>query len=234
MGALFPKSKVGGKMSSLNIKLYRKFTKIADKYLVHCRKKQLNNTDFSIISNNCWGGYVYRRYGLPYLTPTVGLYFFANDFIKLCYNVRHYMNTPLVFISYKESRYREFLEKRGQQNIPIGKLDDIEVVFLHYKTEKEAREKWERRAKRINYNNLIFKFSKMNECTQENLEQFDSLTCDKKICFVPPKEKSISCGISFESARNSSEIIDDTSEYARYINIKRVINAQHVNGKKID
>lgn len=24
------------------------------------RRKKLNNTDFSIISNNCWGGDVYR------------------------------------------------------------------------------------------------------------------------------------------------------------------------------
>lgn len=44
----------------------------------------------------------------------------------------------------------------------IGKLDDIEVVFLHYKSEEEAYQKWNRRKKRINYNNLIFKFNDMN------------------------------------------------------------------------
>ena len=30
--------------------------KIGNKFLCNIRKNQLNNTDFTIISNNCWGG----------------------------------------------------------------------------------------------------------------------------------------------------------------------------------
>lgn len=30
--------------------------KIGNKFLCDIRKNQLNNTDFTIISNNCWGG----------------------------------------------------------------------------------------------------------------------------------------------------------------------------------
>lgn len=44
---------------------------------------------------------------------------------------------------------------------PIGKLEDLEIHFLHYKTENEAREKWERRTLRMleetNRGNYYFK-----------------------------------------------------------------------------
>lgn len=39
------------------------------------RKKKLINSNFSIISNNCWGGMVYESYNLPKQSPTVGLFF---------------------------------------------------------------------------------------------------------------------------------------------------------------
>jgi uncharacterized protein (DUF1919 family) len=39
---------------------------------------------------------------------------------------------------------------------PIGKLGtDIEINFLHYKTEAEVKDKWERRNQRINWDNLF-------------------------------------------------------------------------------
>lgn len=53
-------------------------------FLAPFRRAKLERTDFSIISNNCWAGSVYRSYGLPYLSPTVGLYFFADYFIRQC------------------------------------------------------------------------------------------------------------------------------------------------------
>ena len=42
--------------------------------LADWRKKQLKSTDFTIISNNCWGGMIYESYNLPKESPTVGNY----------------------------------------------------------------------------------------------------------------------------------------------------------------
>lgn len=58
------------------------YEEIGNKILATSRRAKLTNTDFSIISNNCWGGHVYRRYGLPYTSPTVGMYFFSEDYIN--------------------------------------------------------------------------------------------------------------------------------------------------------
>ena len=221
-------------MNPLNVRVYAKLNKYLDKLLVKMRRKKINNTDFSIICNNCWGGYVYRRYGLPYLSPTVGLYFYASDYIKLVYDLKNYMEKPLVFIPYVESKHKAEIIKKGQQNAPIARLGDIEIIFLHYKSEKEAREKWERRVKRINYHNLIFKFSKMNGCTLEDLRKFDELAVSKKFMFVPPSDATtFKSAIAFKSAKNLEEIKQDTDEYNRYVQLNKVINAQYVCGNYI-
>ena len=66
--------------------------KIDNIFLSTKRRNKLNNTDFSIISNNCWGGSVYRRYGLQYKSPTIGLYFFAEEYIKFLMNLEISIN----------------------------------------------------------------------------------------------------------------------------------------------
>lgn len=216
-------------------RIFRKINTILDKHFVSIRKKGINNTDFTIISNNCWAGYIYRRFGLPYLTPTVGLYFFADDFLKLCSDIKGHMEMPLKFISADESRHREEIVRKGQINVPIARLGDIEVVFLHYATKDEAAEKWNRRVNRINYDNLIVKFGKMNCCTDEHLKRFDQLIFRKKICFVPNgDDTNIRCGIRFKSAVGREEIKDDTSEYSRYINLKKMINSKRVCGQYME
>lgn len=50
--------------------------------LANYRKKQLKSTNFTIISNNCWGGMIYESYNLPKESPTVGMFFIAKDYIE--------------------------------------------------------------------------------------------------------------------------------------------------------
>ena len=110
-------------------------------YLAKYRRRKLNNKNFTIISNNCWGGHVYRYFNLPYDSPTIGLYLFSADYIKFIGNLKYYIEKEITFINYKDSKYKDELVKYNQVNIPIGKLDDIEIIFLHYQSEDEARTK---------------------------------------------------------------------------------------------
>ena len=141
----------------------------------------VKNKDFSIISNNCWAGRVYQYLDMPYLSPTAGLYFFAPDYIKFVKDLKGYLDTPLEFISPEESKYFEELKKRNQLSKPIGRLNDVEIVFLHYSSEKEAFEKWNRRKERVNFNHIIFKFSRMNLCTDKEISEFSLLSFKKKV-----------------------------------------------------
>lgn len=54
-----------------------KVLKVRRNLFADIRRKGLENTDFTIISNNCWGGMVYESYNLPKQSPTVGLFYEA-------------------------------------------------------------------------------------------------------------------------------------------------------------
>ena len=121
------------------------------------RKKQLKSTDFTIISNNCWGGMIYESYNLPKESPTVGMFFIAKDYIEFLSDLKGYVNGTMTFIKPEESRWKDMSQVSGDKKFgsyPVGILSNgrnsIEIFFLHYHSEQEAREKWERRVQRIN------------------------------------------------------------------------------------
>ena len=70
------------------------------------RRSRLKDIEFSIISNNCWAGHVYRYYGIQYNTPTIGLYIWAKDYMVLLHNLKAFFSSDLMFISADESEYR--------------------------------------------------------------------------------------------------------------------------------
>ncbi len=193
----------------------------------------MSNTDFTIISNNCWGGDVYRYFGLPYLSPIAGLYFWPDDYIKLCQNVRHYFESPVSFISFNESKHKDELMAKNQQNKIIGKLDDIEIVFLHYKSEEEAKEKWERRLQRVNYDNLIYKFSRQNGCTDEHILAFDKLPFSKKVVF-DNKTNLLSCEsvIHICGFEKCEQLNDDITSYRKFMDLASFLNTGKLIKKK--
>lgn len=77
------------------------------------------NKPFTIISNNCWGGIVYQHYNLPYDSPTVGLYFYADEYIKFVSNLHYYLSQEITFISYEQSKYKDDIVRKKQTSKPI-------------------------------------------------------------------------------------------------------------------
>lgn len=175
---------------------------------------------FTIISNNCWGGHVYRYFRLPYLSPTVGLYMFSGDYVKFVYGLKEYTSMPLQFITYQESKYFNVLKARGGDNItcPIARIGDIEVIFLHYKTPEEAKTKWMRRCERIVWDHLLFKMSEQNLCSFSDMEKFDSFNATRKLLFVH-KSYGLQSEIVYKEFSNDSEVLNDTNNFRKYVNL---------------
>lgn len=164
--------------------------------LANWRKRQLKQTDFTIISNNCWGGMIYESYNLPKNSPTVGMFFMAKDYIEFLSDLKGYINGELIFIKPEESRWKDMPQVSSDKRFgqyPIGVLSNgentIEIFFLHYHSEQEAREKWERRIKRINWDKLLVKFNDQNGCTETDLREFCRLPYKNKIFFTCKKWK---------------------------------------------
>ena len=116
--------------------------------LANYRKKQLKSTDFTIISNNCWGGMIYESYNLPKESPTVGMFFIAKDYIEFLSDLKGYVNGKLTFIKSEESRWKDMPQVSADKRFgsyPVGVLSNgknsIEIFFLHYHSEQEALDK---------------------------------------------------------------------------------------------
>lgn len=186
-------------------------------------RRRIKSRDFTIISNNCWAGRVYQYLDMPYLSPTAGLYFFADDYLKFVSDLRRYLETPLRFIPAEESKYYEELKRRNQTGKPIGLLDDVEIVFLHYPTAEEAAEKWNRRKDRVNYDKLIVKFSNMNMCTKKHMDQFDALPYKYKFMLNNRKKKSYSWEVYLPGHDGRSEISMDTKPFPGKVNLIKLL-----------
>lgn len=183
-------------------------------------RKRLKNTDFSIISDNCWGGRVYEELGLPYRTPFIGLYIFFEDYVKLLKNFRKYMEYELTFTN--NSKWNT--EYDGEY--PIGILKDIELHFLHYANQEEAYEKWNKRKNRINYENIFFKMNDDNKCSLKLLKEFDTLDLKNKIIFAAFNYKELDNLIHFTDPRGNGNVGTDLFYYDQYFDVVNWLNGE--------
>jgi len=172
----------------------RKFRRIFKNAINKKDIKLLENKDFVIIANNCWGGEVYNWFNRSYNSPFVGLFIFGPCYLKLLSNFNNYMSKELKFKT--TSNYSS-----NELDYPLGILDDVEIHFLHFKTEEEASSKWNRRTKRMfeitDLNNYFFKNCDMYESNETLLKQFHQLPFKNKVSFSFPK---------FESLKNYNHI----------------------------
>lgn len=184
---------------------------------------RIKNTDFTIISNNCWGGFIYQRLKLQYNSPTIGLFMYASDYVEFCRCMEYYVEQEIKFIENKESKYYEEFKDNINNSYPIGKIGNVEIHFMHYASKEEAIIKWKKRVKRINWDKLIFKFSQRDLCTKNEIEEFMNLEYKNKICFT--HEDNIKDTIYVPELKNIGNK-DETDITLRYLNIVKYINKE--------
>lgn len=100
----------------------------------------------------------------------------------------------------------------------FGLLDDVEIIFLHYHSEDEAKRKWDRRTKRIHWNNIFIKFSEMNQCTIEHLKKIDELNVNNKLMLVS-QDYGFSSQVIVNSFTRDHEVYDDTTNFKEGIHL---------------
>ena len=163
--------------------------------------------EFTIISNNCWGGTIYESYGMRKSTPTVGMFIMPADFVRFSADLTHYLDEPLEFISPDESKWKGLLKgKANWGSYLIGCVGDVELHMLHYHDEAIARRKWESRLRRVNRDRLIFKLNDQNGATEEDLLAFDALPLEHKIVFAAREHPNVSCCRKIRCPRGSEFI----------------------------
>ena len=149
----------------------------------------LKNKSFTLFSNDCWGAEVYKYFGLPFNTPFIGLMLSAPCYLKLLANPKYYLSQPLCF--QEQSFYADIDKLRldWKHYVPIATIGgDVEIQFLHYHSEEEAREKWARRVERINWDNIFLKFDgSKGWATPTLVQEFDQLPYPKLTLLREPQ-----------------------------------------------
>ena len=136
-------------------------------------QNKLTNPDFSIISSNCIGGILSHDLNLRFNSPTINVFFLAEDFVKFCEDLPGYLNSELTYKKQNDGIDGPY---------PVCSLKDIDIYFAHYKDFDECLLKWEERKKRVNYKNLFIIWTDRNNCTDELVERFSKIQY-RKIMF---------------------------------------------------
>jgi uncharacterized protein (DUF1919 family) len=147
----------------------------------------VGNTNFTIVSNNCWGAHIYQALKMEYQTPFVGLFIPPKSYLDLLRRFDYFIRAELSFTHESGvasvSKWRE----REGLNYPIGLLGgQVEVHFQHYASQEEARSKWQRRCQRISPDpaRWFFKFDDREGATADDIREFCGLPLANKVCFT--------------------------------------------------
>lgn len=135
--------------------------------------KDVNAEGISFISQNCIGGVLYHDLGLHFLSPTINAFIPEPGFVKLVLNLRHYMDQELIV--------------RWGEEYPIGTLDNVEIHFMHYHTCKEAKEAWDKRKARINWDKIFIIATDRNSFDDAVFESWKRITYPK-VLFTAQKQ----------------------------------------------
>lgn len=162
------------------------------------KRKKLKNNNPTIISNNCVGGVISHDLGQQFCSPTVNLYFKADEYIRFIKNLRQYLSLELV-------------EVESEFSYPVGMLGDIHIYFMHYHTFKEAKQKWDERKMRVDFDNLYVMMVEKEGCNEAIMREFDSLNYSHKVLFTHKSYPDICCSYyvkGFESEQELGVITD--------------------------
>jgi len=170
---------------------------------IHLKKSRL-----SIISNNCWGGIVYRTLGLECLSPFKNLAVWDEDYIKLLKRLEYYMGCEPHFDTMN-------VDIHSKKEYPVLLLDDVRIQCNHDTEPDTAISNWLRRRDKINWGNLLV------EMYTEDIrieEQFlDLKQYNKKICFVThASQKRDTFTLNFSLKQNELwEIVNNHAVYGK-------------------
>lgn len=185
-------------------------------------RREMDPCTFAIVSNNCWGYEIYRDLHRPYNTPFIGLYILPEDYLHL---LEHLLPHALSIQSFQVAERCDWIKNQPHS---VGILrDGVRVHFLHYQNEMEARERWDRRCKRLQQTveadaaALRIKFCDRDGATTENFIRFHSSIKGAKVSFslteLPTAHASAHCAVPKLRDPVTDTILDGVNLYwSRY------------------
>ena len=183
---------------SLFSKFRSAINKLQRKAINKTFQKRLTNQGMSVISANCVGAFILHDLNQPFNSPFVNLYLDPSDFVRYLQNIAFYQAQRLQFI-------------QTEKPYPVGLLGDRKVHFMHYHSEQEAREKWEARSQRLDFDNLFIMMTDKDGgkgAKYEDLQTFDNLLYPNKVVFTHKSYPEFKSAFYIKGFENENEVGD--------------------------
>ena len=158
---------------------------------------RLRNRDFSSITCNCIGGAFSNDLGQKFRSPTVNL--IIPEYLKLAGNLQYYLSIPIL---------PGGITPHGW---PIDVLGDIQILGVHYHSYDDLSQSWERRRKRVNFDNIFLIATDEYIKTPQDIEAFSKLPYPKVLF---KSNNTINC--DFEIYIPGSDKRDNVGDLLRY------------------
>ena len=146
-------------------------------------QSRIKNRDFTIITSNCCGGWIYHMLGMRFDSPTINMWINKKEFCRFASNLPYYLSQELRFYQ-KETR-----------KCPCALLGDgedaVSIDFVHYKTKEEAAKKWNERKERIHWDNLFIITCDDIGTTAEDFALLNNVDCKRKVVFTSREHPEI-------------------------------------------
>ena len=139
---------------------------------------KVKNESFSILSNNCLAGVIYKELGLKSLTPTINMNCFGMDYIEFLSNYEYYCSQEI-----RAYTTKEYIENPNLYHnfVPRGIINDkITFYFTHYKNEDEGIAVWKKGTEQMNCQNVVALAALQSD---EEAYAFDKLPIKRKLGF---------------------------------------------------
>ena len=143
------------------------------------KARELDNSDFTILSSNCLGGIIYHLLGSQFCSPTINMRISSNEFIRMLNNINDYLKLPLEEVCNADEVY------------PVAKLGDVFLHLNHYKTFEDAKLKWEQRLQRINWDNIYITLNDLDGVTEKDIRALSNFNCNNIVVFTHKKYDDI-------------------------------------------
>ncbi|HEX5126749.1 MAG TPA: DUF1919 domain-containing protein [Rhodocyclaceae bacterium] len=166
-------------------------------------RKVFGGLGYSFIASNCIGGRFSQILGEQYLSPTVGLWFAPSDFLRFVENLHANLASDPVMDD----------KASAIHGCPVGIINDIRIVFLHYPNFEVALQRWNARRKRVAADKIVLISSDRDGATYEQMKQFDALPFERKILFTHKPYPELRSAVVIEE-RNGSEHVGEL--YSRW------------------
>ena len=180
---------------------------------------RLKNQNFSLIVPTCVGGVISHRLGKQFLSPTVNLWMTEDDFYTFVMDLRWYIEAEVEF-SHMDKIY----------NFPVGVIhgrnglaeSDVYINYNHHRDFEVAVNDWEKRKKRINWDNIYIVASTRGGCeSREKIERWKNAYHVAKgvVCFTAKNYPDIPFALQIKAFKDEeccgAYMTDKISKYLR-------------------